>query len=613
MEKKIKKLKYNFDEIKLNLLILIFYLLLTLLMTYPLIFNISSSLPAGREAYVFVWNLWHTKQTLFQGTSPLYSNYIFYPKGVSLAFHSISMFNALLSIPLQLIFNLIITYNLLFLLSFILTGFGMYLLVFHITKNRKASFIAGLLLAFFPYHFAHITHLNLLSMQWIPFFILYFIKTFKERNIKNIIFSSIFLTLTALSSWYYLVFLVLFVITFFVYNIFSRSNYALNKRFIRCFILIFLLFGLFISPFVFPMLTSNEFYSEKTFDSSVAHSADIAAFFIPSKTHFIFGNYVEPFYNSINLYNGKIYGNIEESTVFLGYLTLIFVFFTIIKKYKKIRSWLLFAFVFFIFSLGPTLHFNGLVTFPVEGWDLDKIVQRIDPNINEDALEILKHNIVIPLPYIIFNFIPFFNILRNPSRFVVMIMLFLSIVVGVACTNIFNKMKRKKIFNKYNAENVLFSIFCLIIIFEFLSIPIELSSATAPDFYYSISKGNAQFSILDLPICNDTLSCYNPKLKSYQFYQTIHNKPIFVGVVSRYSKDTFDYIRNTNLNKFVSSESILNINEIDRKLLEENNVGFIVLHKNNLSNQALNHLKNLLSEYDLVYEDKSIISYYTFK
>ncbi|NIO44340.1 MAG: hypothetical protein GTN36_02190 [Candidatus Aenigmarchaeota archaeon] len=609
MEKKIKKQKNKFRKLKLHLIVLIFYVIFTIFMTYPLVFNMNSSLPSGGETYVFVWNLWHTKKALFEGNNLFFTNYIFYPKGESLVFHSFSMFNSLLSIPLQIFFNLTTTYNILFLLSFILTGFGTYFLIFYLTKNRKAGFISGLLLAFFPYRFVHIAHLNLLTLQWVPFFILYFIKTFKERTIKNAILSSIFLTFTALSSWYYLAFIFLFIVVFLIYNIFYKRDYILDKKFIRFFVLMLLLFAIFIYPFVYPMLTTEDFYPEDSIDSAVVHSADIAAFFVPSTTHSVFGKYVEPFYNHINTYNGKLYGNIEESTVFLGYLTLILTFFAIIKKYKKIKFWLLTAFIFFILSLGPALHFNNLVLIPVEGWNLDKLAKDIYPNINEDALEILKNNIAVPLPYLVLYSIPYFNILRNPSRFIVILMLFLSIVVGITCSNIFDKIKNKKLFKKYNAEKVLFIIFIVIITFEFLQIPLNLSYKEIPEFYYNISKDNSFYSILDLPLCNDTISCYNTKLKEYQLYQTIHNKPIFVGVISRYPLDTFDLIRNTELNKLTSNETILDLPEINRELLREYNVGFIILHKSNLNEETLDHLKNLLSIYEIVYEDDILISY----
>ncbi len=592
-------------------------------MTYPLIFNIHSHLPyypnkeyprVGQESLAFIWNFWRVKQALFQGTNPFFSDYIFYPNGVNLAFHDNTMFNTLLAIPFQMASNLTITYNLLFLLSFILTGFGQYLLVFYLTKNRKASIIAGLLLAFFPYHYTNLNLLSLLSMQWIPFFILYFLKTFKERTIKNSIISSIFLTLVAMSHWYYLTFLIIFVILFFIYNLFHRRNYVFNKKLIKCFILMFLLSGIFIFPFALPMLISDEFQSSRPIDTSVAHSADLISFLVPSSLHSVFGEYVKPFYDHVNLYNGKIYGDIGASTVFIGFLTLFFLFYSKIKEYKKIKFWMLFVFTYFILSLGPALHFNGLVLIPVEGLELDKIAQTIQPNINEDALEILKHNVVIPMPFLILNFIPFFNMIRSPSRFVVMLMLFSSIIVGFVCVNIFNKVKRRKFLGRYNLQNILFLIICLIIIFEFLSIPIPMYSPDIPPFYNFISKDTEDYAIIEIPLCHNILTSYNPIIRQFQFYQITHNKRLLCGHIARYSEKAryFDFINNNSFLYSLAHLDTIDIKTISvpKDFLIEYKLKYIIIHKDYVKEKELNDLKNLLEDNLILnYQDKEIIVY----
>ena len=54
-----------------------------------------------------------------------------------------------------------------------LAGYATYLLVRHLTGMRAAAFVAGLIFAFCPYHFAHLLgQLNLVSLQWIPFYVL---------------------------------------------------------------------------------------------------------------------------------------------------------------------------------------------------------------------------------------------------------------------------------------------------------------------------------------------------------------------------------------------------------------------------------------------------------
>src|SRR5262249_699640 len=56
-----------------------------------------------------------------------------------------------------------------FLSSFVLASFGMYLLMLRVTRNRYAAFVAGVAFAFAPYRLASLAHIQLLTVQWLPF------------------------------------------------------------------------------------------------------------------------------------------------------------------------------------------------------------------------------------------------------------------------------------------------------------------------------------------------------------------------------------------------------------------------------------------------------------
>ena len=68
--------------------------------------------------------------------------------------------------------NLILSYNLLFLSSFVLSGLGMYLLVRELLGERpgvtQAAFVAGLIFAFVPIRIAQVAHIQSVSSQWMP-------------------------------------------------------------------------------------------------------------------------------------------------------------------------------------------------------------------------------------------------------------------------------------------------------------------------------------------------------------------------------------------------------------------------------------------------------------
>ena len=65
------------------------------------------------------------------------------------------------------------TFNFIVVFSFVIGGFTAFLLAHHLTKAYGGSLIAGFLFTFSNYHFAHAEgHLNLVSLEWIPLFVL---------------------------------------------------------------------------------------------------------------------------------------------------------------------------------------------------------------------------------------------------------------------------------------------------------------------------------------------------------------------------------------------------------------------------------------------------------
>ena len=119
---------------------LVFFLLtaITILMTYPVVFCWTQSIIGDRgdsllNAWILAWDV--HKITLGEGLSIFHAN-IFYPHSGTLAYSEHMPGNALLALPILTISkNIILTYNLISLIGFILSAFGMYLLVVDFRKT----------------------------------------------------------------------------------------------------------------------------------------------------------------------------------------------------------------------------------------------------------------------------------------------------------------------------------------------------------------------------------------------------------------------------------------------------------------------------------------------
>jgi hypothetical protein len=131
---KIDKLSNFFRSVTvkfgIDLLILVLFSILTLILLYPFsILNIKTQLigiGSGGDVYQGLWNLWWVKHSVLSFANPYTTNYIFYPIGTDLYAHTLSPAAGLFTIPFQLTFGLIFSYNLLIIMSFVLAGYGAY-------------------------------------------------------------------------------------------------------------------------------------------------------------------------------------------------------------------------------------------------------------------------------------------------------------------------------------------------------------------------------------------------------------------------------------------------------------------------------------------------------
>jgi len=118
-----------------SLSIFLFYSLLTLILTHPLIFNLASAVPNDigdplLNTWILAWDI----HALLANPLNLFQANIFYPLPNTLAYSEHLFSSALLAAPLQLITGEpVVTYNVSLLLTFPLAAFGMYLLAKHLT------------------------------------------------------------------------------------------------------------------------------------------------------------------------------------------------------------------------------------------------------------------------------------------------------------------------------------------------------------------------------------------------------------------------------------------------------------------------------------------------
>lgn len=147
------------------------YAALTLVLAYPLsIHPDTSALPGDPDTDLFTWTLaWGTHAVVNRPLSIFDAN-IYHPQADTLAYSE----NLLGSVPfaapvIWLTGNPVLALNAVALLSVVLCGLGAYVLARRLGLGTAAALLCGLVFAFSPARFFRIGQLHLTTVQWVPF------------------------------------------------------------------------------------------------------------------------------------------------------------------------------------------------------------------------------------------------------------------------------------------------------------------------------------------------------------------------------------------------------------------------------------------------------------
>lgn len=549
----------SLKKYRAELYALLAYLLLAIVLTYPLILNVATHVPGdGSDDPALAWNLWWVPFALINlGQSPIYTDYMFYPIGLNLAFYTLTYLNAFLSIPFQYALNVIVATNVNVWLSFALSGFGAYLLMKYLfkvqgsksdvsTSNLKpqtsnlelvAAFVAGAVYAFSSNKFLYVAlgQFNIASSHWIPFYVLFLLKLTDDRRrmtdareiIKLGFLLGLFLLFQSLSEFIFASFLIIFTLLYLIYwfikNRFRPPSFVLR---LLSFLAAALVFIFAMSPIlaamIQDMLTEGDFIQSGLGFADI-FSSDVLGFFVPSHLHPIFGNLEAQFHFA--------YTNFA----YLGFVALMLAVIALVAV-PRARIWGIFGILFILISLGPNLTINGT---------------RLD----------------LPMLFDLLLEIPFVKGNRYPSRWSVMVTLALAVMVGYGVAYASQKLKDKS--SKWSV--LLPFAFLLLTLFEHLSAPLPLSNLRIPDVYQTIARDPDDFTVLEIPLAwrngfrmTGTL---DQAMMFAQFYQTAHRRPILGGNTSRNPAFKFQYFTEAPvINSIIAIETghILNDETIQR-------------------------------------------------
>lgn len=179
-----------------SIYVLLFFLGLALLFTYPLILQATTHVAGDNRSDIWthLWGYWLTEQSLLhEHHLPTETNLINYPYGSK--YYNIDLLNGLVMIPLSHIFGRTLAYNLLIIFQILFGAYAMFLLARLLTRRFVPSIVAGLIYAFCPYMLLFAVASGVserLNIGWIPlflFFLLKWLNNSKWRYLGGVVFS----------------------------------------------------------------------------------------------------------------------------------------------------------------------------------------------------------------------------------------------------------------------------------------------------------------------------------------------------------------------------------------------------------------------------------------
>jgi hypothetical protein len=282
------------------------YACIAVVMTWPLALVIDKEIAWDLgdpvfNAWVLMWTGGQVLRALGGDWSALHDYWngnIFHPSGLTIAYSEHLAPQMLQSLPiLASTGNVVLAYNLLFLSTFVFAGLGTYLLVRDLTGRPAAAFLAGLAFAYAPYRVPQFSHLQVLSTFWIPLALLGFRRYFETGRTRALAGGATALALQNLSCGYYLLYFPPFLVAYCLAEMAWRKR-LFEARLWRSLALAAIAVALVTWPFVSPyfdLRRSRGDVGVRPLSEVIMFSADVYAFGTASGGSTLWGGIVHAY------------------------------------------------------------------------------------------------------------------------------------------------------------------------------------------------------------------------------------------------------------------------------------------------------------------------------
>ena len=429
--------------------------------------------------------------------------------------------------------------------SFWLSSFLMFLLLRKLKINLWISFIISLVFSYMPFLSYQIgAQFSFTMVYFFPLLFLIahsFILSIKEKD--KFVFTSLFgvtLGLLFYTNLYYFLMSSLAMVFYSLYYLFinRRALFLFISENTKFLLLLVVIVGAFIIPWIYrirQIALLDGVLSTPGFGGAIVFSSDLLSLITPSEYNPLYKTVVSFLSDKsiIFMKYSKFFFSNAHRVAYPGLIVLGAYLYIFLKRKKlgvilweNIRVYLYSSFFFALIMLGPFL----------------KVINRWMIPLEEGIY------LVLPLPFLAFHYIPFFNNIRAPQRFVPIFVFFAVIVAAYILNSIYSKV------NKKTRLVFIYFLLTIFILDQFYTIPPKVNATLPNSIYQYVKSDKNKVSVMEIPYTVRDGIEYIGFVHAISPIKgaLIHNKAVIGGYLPRINPYIFEYYRGLPFSGYIA-------------------------------------------------------------
>lgn len=610
---------------------LLAYAALAVAFAWPLPLHMTTHLTGSPEGDtgVYFWNQWVFRHELLAQANPYFTDRIFAVTGLAnLSLNNYTTFANLLALPLIGVIGTVASFNVIYLLMTVLSGYAMFLLARALTQGADyEAWLAGALFAWSPMLATRGEgHFSLVAAASLPLFVLLLMRVDRHRRLVDAAALGLVFALAFWSDAYYPIYCLLLTAAYAASRILHVEHQPATAHVRRTGWRVIDILILCLSSLVVALVMSDgwvikifglrigirELYTpvlllttlvmlRLTRDYRLRFAPIARSEFLSTLRLALCAGLVAalPLSPLLYAFGARIAGGTwtspptywRSSPIGVDFLALVLPNPNHPLAPEAWRAWL---------SARPDGYLESVASIPFtamavlclawrSGWRAPRLWAvsclafawlALGP-----FLRIAGVNTYVPGPWSLLRYIPVIGLARNPARFAVLMMLALAVLLALALSYLRKTRMGGRPWVRWAVGAV--------VMLELLPAPRYLHSAHIPAIYDQVAQDPRDVRVLELPfgVRDGTFSLGNYTART-QFYQTKHGKAVFGGDISRVSPRRVEAIRRFPiLNGLIqlSEGNTLDTETIERlikrapQFVARANIGYVVIDRQRAS------------------------------